>query len=422
VLLHGFTGSSGDFVHLFDLDALSRSYRLILPDLRGHGRSTNPQKTITHRQCALDMFALLDRLGIGRLKAVGVSFGGNILLHMATMEPDRIEAMVLTGAPSYFPKEARAFMAAFTVETRDQEEWRMMRERHKYGDEQIRALWEQGCAFKDSYEDMNFTPPLLGTIKARTLIVTGDRDPLYPVEIFVEQYRAIPRASLYVVPDGGHDAVFLGARGEFVRTALAFLRGAEGKEPGGSRLPFDVRALVADYAPGSAVAKQVVAWREEGHADWLDELTARLAPLLRGPEAGALVAEGRFSLAAFEALLDDLPGEQREKLQDALGGNAAATALVDIGAAELVENFAGSPAERKLKAWENDPIYHHRVALAITALRAYLSDPTRLAEIKRSDVARASLGHLLAQLHEKHAMPLADTLRRIGVTPARPGA
>jgi pimeloyl-ACP methyl ester carboxylesterase len=71
---------------------------------------------------------------------------------------------------------------------------------------------------------MNFTPPYLSTIKARTLIVSGDRDPLYPVEIFVEMYRAIPRSQLWIAPNGGHMPVFGAARAEFVRTALEFLR------------------------------------------------------------------------------------------------------------------------------------------------------------------------------------------------------
>lgn len=195
-----------------------------------------------------------------------------------------------------------------------------------------------------------------------------------------------------------------------------------GKESWGSRLPFDVRALLADYAAGNAIAKQVVEWRDRGQTDRLDEITTRLAPLLSGPETGVLIAQKQFSLAAFEALLADLPGDQRERLQDALGGNATATGLVDVGPAELVQNFAGSAAERKLQAWKNNPVQHHRVALAITALRAYVAEPTRLAEMKRSNVVRTSLGHLLAQLHEKHAMPLVDTLRRIGVTPVRPGA
>lgn len=39
---------------------------------------------------------------------------------------------------------------------------------------------------KDSYDDMNFTPASLARITASTLIVYGDRDPLYPVEMAVE--------------------------------------------------------------------------------------------------------------------------------------------------------------------------------------------------------------------------------------------
>lgn len=111
-----------------------------------------------------------------------------------------------------------------TVESRTEEEWRVVRERHKLGDDQIRALWRQGNAFKDSYDDMNFTPSYLSTIKARTLIVSGDRDPLYPVEIFVEMYRAIPGSRLWIVPNGGHGPVYGEAREAFVKTALAFLR------------------------------------------------------------------------------------------------------------------------------------------------------------------------------------------------------
>lgn len=227
VLLHGFFGSSGDWVHLFDLDALSRSYRLIVPDMRGHGRSTNPPRTITHRQCALDILALLDHLDVERCKAVGVSFGGNTLLHMATRQPDRVDAMILVSAPSYFPQEARAIMGAVTVASRTAAEWQAMRERHAHGDEQIRALWEQASAFKDSYDDMSFTPPHLSTITARTLIVSGDRDPLYPAGIFLEQYRAIPRSSLWILPSSGHSPIYEDARDQFVRTGLSFLRGGE---------------------------------------------------------------------------------------------------------------------------------------------------------------------------------------------------
>jgi pimeloyl-ACP methyl ester carboxylesterase len=223
LLLHGFTGAGLDWRHLFDLDGLARQWRLIVPDLRGHGGSNNPGGAFSHRQCAGDVLALLDHLKVGRCRAIGLSLGGNILLHLATRQPDRVQAMVTVSSPSYFPREARAIMAKQTDEGRSDQEWAEMRGRHRLGDEQIRALWRQARAFADSHDDMCFTPPLLATITARTLIVSGDRDPLYPLEIFVEQYRAIPRASLYVVPDGGHLPIFSEARAEFVRVALAFL-------------------------------------------------------------------------------------------------------------------------------------------------------------------------------------------------------
>ena len=224
LLLHGFTGSGQDWPHLFDVDALARRYRVITPDARGHGRSTNPSSgPFTHRQLARDVRGLCDHLGVARCKAVGLSMGGNTLLHVATQQPDLVEAMVLIGAPSYYPAQARAIMRTFTLESRSEPEWAAMRARHAHGDDQIRALWRTAVGFADSHDDMSFTPPLLATIRARTLIVIGDRDELYPVEIFVEQYRAIPGAALYVIPGAGHDAVFGPARPEFVRAALAFL-------------------------------------------------------------------------------------------------------------------------------------------------------------------------------------------------------
>ena len=133
--------------------------------------------------------------------------------------------MVLVSATMYFPEQARAVMRQ--VPAPDQQptkEWETMRKRHHLGDQQIVALWEWTRAMKDSYDDMNFTPPYLSRIKASTLIVSGDRDFLYPVEMAVEMYRAIPRSALWVVPNGSHGPVFLEAASQFVQTALAFFR------------------------------------------------------------------------------------------------------------------------------------------------------------------------------------------------------
>ena len=223
LLLHGGGGCHEDW-NFAGRGEFVREYKLIVPDARGDGRSTNPARTITHRQCALDTLAMLDHLSIERCRAIGISMGGNILLHMATTQPERIESMVVVSATMYFPEQARAIMRQIRVDDQPSSEWDAMRKRHKLGEDQIKALWEWQRGMKDSYDDMNFTPLLLSKIQARTMIVYGDRDFLYPVEMGVEMYRAIPGSALWVVPNGGHGPVFLDHAAHFSKTALAFLR------------------------------------------------------------------------------------------------------------------------------------------------------------------------------------------------------
>jgi len=221
LLLHGFGGCSQDWST--SLKDLSADFQLIIPDLRGHGRSAQTGKAFRHDKAAADMFALLDHLGIKTVKGVGISGGGNVLLHLATRQPERVKAMVLVSATSYFPEQARTFMRQYP-DNISEATWEVFRRRHPGGDRQIRAILASTQSFADSYDDMNFTPPYLATIKARTMIVQGDRDPLYPLEISVEMARAIPQSSLWIVPNAGHGPVIGDRWPEFLKTASAFLR------------------------------------------------------------------------------------------------------------------------------------------------------------------------------------------------------
>src|SRR5438046_7090312 len=108
LLLHGGTGAGINWGLIFK--NAPAGYRLVVPDLRGHGRSTNPSGGFTFRQSALDVFAMLDHLGIERFKAIGMSLGAKTLLHMTTQQPTRVAAMVLVSATPYFPDQARAIM------------------------------------------------------------------------------------------------------------------------------------------------------------------------------------------------------------------------------------------------------------------------------------------------------------------------
>jgi len=224
VLLHGFFGC-GRFWQAM-VPGLAEKYRVIVPDLRGHGWTTNPTGRFTHRQAAHDIFALLDQLGVRRFKAMGISTGGMTLLHMATQQRDRVEAMVVISATTYFPGPARAVMRRITtIDSLPPPVVQPLRECARRGERQIEALVSQFHGFKDSYDDMTFTEPTLQSITARTLIVHGDRDMFFPIDIPTQLYKAIPRSYLWIIPNGSHVPIFEPQGREFQELALTFLEG-----------------------------------------------------------------------------------------------------------------------------------------------------------------------------------------------------
>ena len=219
--LHGGLGHGPDWHYIFGEPPAG--YRLIAPDLRGHGRSTGGGPTYSFKQSALDMFALLDCLEVERVKVIGLSGGGITALHMATLQPARVAAMVAVSAPARFPERARAIQRGFSDAALSDAERTRMGERHRR-DGQVAMLLAQVRAMADA-GDPDFSSGELSTIAAETLVVFGDRDPLYPVSAALDLQTAIPRSWLWVVPNGGHGPVFGRLAPPFADTALAFLRG-----------------------------------------------------------------------------------------------------------------------------------------------------------------------------------------------------
>lgn len=217
LMLHGFTISGQTWKNY--ISDYKPHFQLVIPDLRGHGRTNNPSKLFTRRQAADDMFALLDHLGIDKVKALGCSTGGDVLLHMATKQPKRIEAMALDGAVPYYPKQMRERISQGLGE---RIEW--IRKWHHLGDDQINLLIKNVHETVDSYDDVNFTKPLLSTIQAKTLIMLGDRDPYYPIDLATLLYESIPDSYLMIVPNAGH-ALTMNHEGKVKSVILDFLTG-----------------------------------------------------------------------------------------------------------------------------------------------------------------------------------------------------
>jgi pimeloyl-ACP methyl ester carboxylesterase len=133
--------------------------------------------------------------------------------------------MVVISAPPYFPEQARQIQRNFAPGALTEVEMNRMRQVHKHGQPQIDQLFAMVRGLPDNDDDVNFTPAVLSTIAAETLIVFGDRDFLYPVSIAWELHESIKGSYLWVVPNGGHGPVFGDRAPQFAKTAVEFLRG-----------------------------------------------------------------------------------------------------------------------------------------------------------------------------------------------------
>src|SRR5262245_65754508 len=83
--LHGFMGAGLDWQYIFREPPAG--FRLIAPDLRGHGASTNPSAGFSFRQAAHDVLGLLDELQIDRRRALGGSVARRPQLPIAPLPP-----------------------------------------------------------------------------------------------------------------------------------------------------------------------------------------------------------------------------------------------------------------------------------------------------------------------------------------------
>jgi pimeloyl-ACP methyl ester carboxylesterase len=104
VLLHGLGGNC----HEWDLQmkAFTSHYRVIAPDLRGHGLSEMPTTpTYTPFDHASDVIALLDSLGVDKAWVLGLSAGGFATLALAVLHPERLKGIILASTAPYVDED-----------------------------------------------------------------------------------------------------------------------------------------------------------------------------------------------------------------------------------------------------------------------------------------------------------------------------
>ena len=106
LMLHGFSGDSTTW-DAFRAN-IGSGFRLIAPDLLGHGKSAAPADSERYRmsEAAADMIALLDLLGSDRAHLLGYSMGGRLALCLALRYPSRFNSLIMESASPGMANEA----------------------------------------------------------------------------------------------------------------------------------------------------------------------------------------------------------------------------------------------------------------------------------------------------------------------------
>lgn len=220
VLLHPFPANHEFWAPL--QDALVSRYRLILPDLRGHGDSGVGEGPATMQKHAADLARVIEDAGIRRAPMIGVSIGGYTLFEFWRRSRDRVAALVLCntkagadsaearagrlqaaadvlerGAEPFFQTMVQRLLGAATQASRPdlvEGALRMMRKMSPADVAQV----QQGMAERpDSIS-------ILNTINVPTLLLTGEEDILTGVPEAEIMRRHVPGSQIKVIPKAGH--------------------------------------------------------------------------------------------------------------------------------------------------------------------------------------------------------------------------
>jgi pimeloyl-ACP methyl ester carboxylesterase len=206
IFLHGGLGSARSWGH--QVEFFSKNYRVITPESRGQGRSTDSNAPLTYHLMAEDMIRLMDKLKIPSAYIVGWSDGGNIGIDMAIHHPTRVKKLVAYGAninPAGLQNHFLEYLRTVTPEKMQRDNGSDYLALSSHPEklpiiaEKIRKMW---------LAEPQFTPAQLAKITTPTLVMDGAQEELIRVDHAQEIAAAIPNAKLMMLPNVGHYATF----------------------------------------------------------------------------------------------------------------------------------------------------------------------------------------------------------------------
>lgn len=204
------------------IGVLTRAYRVLRYDTRGHGDSDTPPAPYSLAGLVDDVIVIMGKYKIERADFMGLSLGGMIGLGLALDHPDRIRRLICCDARADAPEAYRQMWPANIARAREQgmdalvvptlERWFSEPFRAARSSEPVLSATGEmirrtsvegyaGCAA--ALMGLDYLPHL-GEITVPTLYIVGENDPAAPRAVMENMAAQTPAADFFVIPKAAH--------------------------------------------------------------------------------------------------------------------------------------------------------------------------------------------------------------------------
>lgn len=273
MFVHGYAGCAETWE--FQINYFARSYRVVAPDLRGHGQSDAPLTQYTMPEMVDDLQTIAGAINLPeKFILVGHSFGGSICVEYANAHPERLEKLVLIATAGEYPLPRRVTWA-FRLPNAFFRPWWEYRPRWNA---EIHVLKRMMLNNMRRWQGWS----LLRNITTPTLIITGERDSYFPRYVFDELSQMVPGAEVIDVGSAKHKVQL--ERHQAVNRAIErFIEGgrrSSWRDPHSAGSLFQQRPWLASYGPETPltvpIPRRPLPQFLEGAADWTPKRTATI--------------------------------------------------------------------------------------------------------------------------------------------------
>ena len=196
LLMHGNGGSIAGMA--CQIAFFSSSHKIVAVDSRGRGKSEDGNAPFTFEQQADDFSALLEQEHLDKADVLGQSDGGIIALVMGIRHPDKVRKIVAS-APNLRPDDTALFASVIATMKASIAE---AAAKLAAGDQSRDWVRRKRQLEQDLYEP-HISLQQVHSIEAPTLLIGADDDVILP-EHYLEIYKSLPHAQLFIIPGTTH--------------------------------------------------------------------------------------------------------------------------------------------------------------------------------------------------------------------------